>query len=480
MLQIREKSLQVRLKSFIIVGEKYEGERLEMTDFTKRLFAILIFLTLSLSLLSACDGQGNAVTTEVPQVTAENEHGTETQQIPTPTPELNGEPTSAPVLENVFYVRKRTNGYDIDQKPEYEAYDDLEEAKKYCDKFARYGCIVCDSNYKCIYAPYSEVASEILYQAKLVCDFIRDEHFSYGNAPVNPAFDHSAYLVSCDRLVDWVLYRVGFTNQPYQSGKCVNGPGLTNWCKEQGFTKISKLADIKPGDIVFVNPKSNGDPQHVFICAGGGTSQYYRYDAGSNARIQSTQPSNEVISNFMYAYRATEMPAKSGVKYATEVPAAPTFKPDKQYTEVFADNFDGELNWKADHDITGMTVKDGELRITCGGTGDPYFTYDGTLDLDCSEITTMRVRIKNGSSSNVFQVFFITDSTPKYCAEAMVSVNLKFTRCKDFENSGWEEVEIRLAANKLWKGTLKGLRIDPVAGKGEVRIDSISFGKADK
>lgn len=426
---------------------------------------ILSIMLICLTLLSfaSCGEKNNAQEITTEQGSADSSENTSGAADTTEKPEI------------AYYVRFRTDGYYLDRKPEYLKYSDLDAAKRYCDENAAYGCAVCDKEGNWLYSSIGEPASEILYQAKLVCDFIRDDGFTYGNAPINPAFDWSAHIVSCDRLVDWVLYRVGFTDQPYQSGKCVSGPWLGDWCRDQGFQKITKLEDVKAGDIVFVNPNSNGDPLHVFICAGGSDGQYLRYDAGSDTRIQSTQPSREAINNFIYAYRATAMPAHSGVEYA-EITEVPKFNPDEKFIAYFTDDFEGPLRWGVLHDISGISVTRGELKLTCGG-GDPYIVFNGSLNIACADADTLRVRIKNGTSSNVFQVFFITDGTPDYCAEAMVSVKLVQTRVKDFTEAEWEELEIDMSSCELWKGTLKGLRIDPVAWKGDVRIDSVSLGK---
>lgn len=376
--------------------------------------------------------------------------------------------------DGYYYVRTAPSSLDPNAQPVYEKYEDYESAKNYCDEYAVYGAIICNSKKECIYTPYTEVGSEILYQAKIVCDFIRDDHFKYGDAPINPAFDYTAHKVSCDRLVDWVLYRVGFTDQPYQSGKCVSGPGLTNWCIEQNFKIITKISDLQPGDIIFIRANAKGHPEHTFIFAGGEGGSFFRYDAGSDTRIQSTQPSYEPIDLFMYAYRAPGMPSEKGVTYATEVPEAPTFAPGN-YKEVFVDNFDGELQWKSLNDISTFKISSGHLSIKCTDN-DPYFEHDGDLNLNASEVNTIRIRIKNASYSTFFQVFFKTDSCPHYTADLCATAELQFFNVSDYDSVGWEEVEIDMSSCPDWKGTVKNIRIDPIGLSGRVIIDSISLG----
>lgn len=182
----------------------------------------------------------------------------------------------------------------------------FEEARAFADENALYGGAVYDTAGRMLYAAGGEISSAILYHAKCICDTIRDEEFVYGHAPINPAFNHDARIISCDRLVDWILYRAGFTDQPYIHGKCVSGPWLTDWCLEHGFTRIDTVEELLPGDVVFVRPNQNGDPLHTFIYAGKGEEEgmHYRYDAGKNERIRSTQPSCEPLNDFICACRA--------------------------------------------------------------------------------------------------------------------------------------------------------------------------------
>ena len=190
----------------------------------------------------------------------------------------------------------------------------LEEAKKLADQNAVYGWSVFDFNGRLVYTTYSPLAAEILREAKTITDYVREDGFTYGDAPITPAIDCSAKKVSCDRLVCWVMYNVGFTDQPEQSGLFVYAAGgdprdLPSWCERHGFEKITEESELQPGDIVFVNPKTTASGTvyagHTFIHAGTGerSGEYYRYDCGMDERIRSVQPSSEPILNFMFAYR---------------------------------------------------------------------------------------------------------------------------------------------------------------------------------
>ena len=198
-------------------------------------------------------------------------------------------------MNETFTVRSKAD----DPSTEIASRKTLEEAKAVACENAVYGCRVCDENGRTVFCPYTELQSDILREAKYVTDYVRENGFTYGDAPVNPAFNCDAKLVSCDRLVDWVMFRVGFTNQVERQGMVV-------------FHPIENAGDLSPGDIVFTRPCTSSQgvvyPGHTFIFAGfaGDGVNSYRYDCGKNERIQSVQPSCEPLNDFMFAYRPSK------------------------------------------------------------------------------------------------------------------------------------------------------------------------------
>lgn len=169
------------------------------------------------------------------------------------------------------------------------------------------------------------LAEKICEEAQKVADFARDQKFTYGNASINPGHNWGALdvekainpderLSSCDRFVDWVLYRCGFVDQPYDNGYDV--PKVYAWFDAMEFEKITDVSALQTGDIVFTkeDPLKPGYPGHVFICASEnlGDNVYLRYDHGSTERIKCVkgtevtagqQPFKEVIDEFYFAYR---------------------------------------------------------------------------------------------------------------------------------------------------------------------------------
>ncbi len=150
----------------------------------------------------------------------------------------------------------------------------------------------------------------LLQAAREVTDYVKENDFNYGNAPLNPAINHDAKLVSCDRCVGWFLYKIGYTDQPETSGLALGA--LQNYCASHGFTKITNVSEVQPGDIMFVNPMNNGSPGHTYLLGNPlGNGLWERYDCGSVYRIKLTgqysgyshQPFHEGLSTFLYAYR---------------------------------------------------------------------------------------------------------------------------------------------------------------------------------
>lgn len=193
-----------------------------------------------------------------------------------------------------------------------EVFTSLDEAKEYCDKYMKYGYRVANEKGEIVYTPYGLLETNLLREGYYIVNYARKENFKYGDSCTNPGINHAPHRSSCDRLVDWILYRAGFTDQPLTQGMVVSN--LHSWCEKMGFEKITRIEDLKAGDIVFVRPAADGGPQHVFILASDvKDGSALRYDHGSDTRIMNKkQPTKEPISYgdapFIFAYRpvATE------------------------------------------------------------------------------------------------------------------------------------------------------------------------------
>lgn len=221
-----------------------------------------------------------------------------------------GDDTPVEGLEAGYYVCLYQNklGTDDAGVRQFFGTDSLEDAKSYCDTRKQLGYRVSDEKGNVVYAPYTLLQCDILREAKYVTDYVRKNKFTYGDAPFNPAINNRAKKVSCDRLVCWVMYRVGFTDQPKIQGVVVSA--MHTWSEKNGFIEITDKNDVQAGDIILVRPNSSGTyALHTFLLAGAARQKgmYYRYDCGSDARIQSNQPSVEALelsgAAFWRAYR---------------------------------------------------------------------------------------------------------------------------------------------------------------------------------
>ena len=256
-------------------------------------------------------------------------------------PTTNPTPTPAPVVKVTYKVASPFNTNVIG------TYDSLATAKSVAASKVQYGYVVFDSNGKYVYSPATSLnASKILWNAKNAADYMRTYGFIYGNATKNQYYNKSEKIVSCDRFVGWALGDAGYVSgQPATAGLNLYGHSndmgygcLETFMKQHGFTKITDINQVKAGDVVFVGYSTAHTslsatmrqyPQHVFIAASGyaeGGGNTYRYDAGSNSRIRTVQPTYEPLnysSNpFRFAYRApatgNNSPAPSG---GTSAPA---------------------------------------------------------------------------------------------------------------------------------------------------------------
>ena len=186
-------------------------------------------------------------------------------------------------------------------------YSSIADAAAACDSLKEYGYRVADENGKIVYAPYKKLLQcNLMREGHYITEYARAQGFQYGDSCTNPGINHRPLRTSCDRLVDWILYRAGFTDQPLIQGCVVSN--LVKWCEEKGFKKITRIEDLVPGDIIFVRPAADGGPQHVFMLASEVKDGIaLRYDHGSDFRIGSDQPMREALSTdfapFLYAYR---------------------------------------------------------------------------------------------------------------------------------------------------------------------------------
>lgn len=126
--------------------------------------------------------------------------------------------------------------------------------------------------------------------------------------------------------------------------------------------------------------------------------------------------------------------------------------------------------WTAPHDIAGFAYQIGGY---AGGTiagGDPYVVSPDQLSVDLSAAKTVKIRMKNGSTSALGEIYFTTEADTawndtKHAAFKLVPDDANYT-----------EYVVDMSAVPGWSGRLKQLRIDPGngVGAGSFSIDYVS------
>ncbi len=313
----------------------------------KKLLAMLLFV--SCAIFPACANGSEAATITTPtdavdsatDSTAESLTESATDFESATVTEIDSEGDESKMEEGkLYYVRTP------EQPPEQtqisypvHIFDSYYLAAKKAEdpRLAAMGYALYSEDGKFIHGLYNEYVTNMLFRAKYISDFTRKYQYEYGDVQKNPGLNFQAFLkrgtlrerlTCCDRFVGWVLYEMGYTDQPAERGMFVwanassSEHNLMIFLEKHDYERIDSTTDFRAGDIVFVNPttSSGGSPfgSHVFICAGstGKPGEFYRYDHGSNTRIQSVQPSKESIRNLFCVYRPTQTTAE-------DMPTAP-------------------------------------------------------------------------------------------------------------------------------------------------------------
>lgn len=122
-------------------------------------------------------------------------------------------------------------------------------------------------------------------------------HYRYGDSHATPPCSDG--IISCDRLVARALWNLGYTQQPAGGITVINMESyLTKW----GFKKITDQNALAAGDIVLM--KQNGttgptDAWHTFVLSNFvNVNNISKYDCGSQARIDATQPFSTVLNEW--------------------------------------------------------------------------------------------------------------------------------------------------------------------------------------
>jgi hypothetical protein len=120
--------------------------------------------------------------------------------------------------------------------------------------------------------------------------------------------------------------------------------------------------------------------------------------------------------------------------------------------------------------IAGLRVKGGALGGTFTGP-DPSIVSADNLNIEISGKVSLRIVLKNASSAQYGQIYFITSQDEKW----------NEIKHRDFplhmEQDGYVTYDIDMSTVIAWKGALRCLRIDPEQGAadGSFGIRSIAL-----
>ena len=180
-----------------------------------------------------------------------------------------------------------------------------------------------------VYGPNTKKALETAYNArgtltvpkilsgsKDVMDTARVERYTYGDSHAIPPT--SDKVISCDRMIDKMLWDAGYTDQR-PGGEVVST--LDGWLTKHGFVRSTSPKDIKKGSILLVKAKSSKTITHAFVVVrfDPDTWKTDRYDAGTQKRIETVQP----LKNVAWAYKKDDI-----IVYNLPEEPTPTPKPE--------------------------------------------------------------------------------------------------------------------------------------------------------
>ena len=155
----------------------------------------------------------------------------------------------------------------------------------------------------------------------------------------------------------------------------------------------------------------------------------------------------------------------------------------EKYIEILKNRVPGKWEFEIPGDYEGFSVTNMTSAVENGvlkGTtkDDPTVKISG-LDLKAKDANMIKVVMKHSIPDDIkstfIQVFFTTDTSGSadQAKSALIRIN-------EESSDGFVDYVFDLAANDLWKGTIKTLRIDPISSYGEFEIESIEIGYSEE
>lgn len=136
-----------------------------------------------------------------------------------------------------------------------------------------------------VYAYPQISVSQFLTSVKNVYEMAHNGGYQYGDS--NSQVPCADGVISCDRLVARALWDLGFTDQP-RGGVVVSQ--LPSYLTGHGFSQITDMSSLKPGDVCVTTENGGFDHTFVITAYDCDTQTCNKYDMGAQWRIESAQP----------------------------------------------------------------------------------------------------------------------------------------------------------------------------------------------
>lgn len=212
-----------------------------------------------------------------------------------------------------------------------------------------------------------------------VCAEARAGGWKYGDSQTLPPCADKT--ISCDRMIARALYNLGYKNQPKGGITVMN---MEKYLLSWGFKKITNANDITHGDIILMKADGTTSPTaawHTFLCDQfWGVNKIWKYDCGSQTRIQTAQPFVNVPLdewNNKSFYCAFRVPSSSTSPSTTTTTNS---KPKGTDAKVAAGIYKicSAINNNFVVDVTGASYKDGaniQLYANNGSAAQAFYIY---------------------------------------------------------------------------------------------------------
>ena len=126
----------------------------------------------------------------------------------------------------------------------------------------------------------------------------------------------------------------------------------------------------------------------------------------------------------------------------------------------------GTEGWFVGGQISNFSSSNGRLKLTSTGT-DPHIKSPDNMGNDCNRYKKVKIKMKNGTTSTVAQLFFSTYTDPTFTEAKSATVA---TIAND---PLYTEYVFDFSNNSSWAGQIKQLRFDPATTTGGISIEYI-------